>query len=491
MRFIKYLKFNEKNLIFILIPVAFIITLIFPLLYLSIFSQPNAEDFSLSFTSKETNPFYSVLTLYQNGDGRLFTNLLYAVNPLVYNLLWGYKLIPLFVFALFFIVIGHFLKTLFGRNDIKVLLFSVTIVFVVFISRLPSIPHAFYWMASSLNYTVSALLLVFLIDCLISQTVMNTTDKFSIYSFIISALLIFIIIFSNEIYILLMLIFFALLTVISFHHNKSYKYLILTFLICTGSAALTPLLPRIILDKVLPMTSHPINNDLISAFKLCLVSTFKNIISWTLFNPVLLVATVFIIVLKKHIVFSGKLFQILTFKNLYTIGFMVFVFMIITLLPYYIFRENSHVPQRVFNVQYLFFVLFWFVGVITFITVKENLFNMPRGITLVIAFVLIISVFSSQNVIVLYSDLFNGVARRFNKEMNERYDIFSKSKEINMIYKVSVIKPLEDKPATIYFPPDILPNRAYALWNDAYERYFGVDEVRFEKDTLRFVKNLQ
>ena len=116
---------------------------------------------------------------------------------------------------------------------------------------------------------------------------------------------------------------------------------------------------------------------------------------------------------------------------------------------------------------------------------------MPRGITLVIAFVLIISVFSSQNVIVLYSDLFNGVARRFNKEMNERYDIFSKSKEINMIYKVSVIKPLEDKPATIYFPPDILPNRAYALWNDAYERYFGVDEVRFEKDTLRFVKNLQ
>ena len=83
-----------------------------------------------------------------------------------------------------------------------------------------------------------------------------------------------------------------------------------------------------------------------------------------------------------------------------------------------------------------------------------------------------------------------GTAKAYNNEMKSRYNTIRKCKEDNTLRKVAVIKPLKSNPVSIYFPPDMLPDRTFALWNNAYERYFGVDEVRFENDTLKLYENL-
>ena len=59
------------------------------------FSFPNAEDLSVSFKPRDMGIFYSVVQLLREYDGRYFTNLLHALNPLAFGAIEGYWLMPL------------------------------------------------------------------------------------------------------------------------------------------------------------------------------------------------------------------------------------------------------------------------------------------------------------------------------------------------------------------------------------------------------------
>ena len=51
-------------------------------------------------------------------------------------------------------------------------------------------------------------------------------------------------------------------------------------------------------------------------------------------------------------------------------------------------------------------------------------------------------------------------------------------------WRIAVLPPLENTPRSIFMAPDIKANKLEYFWNNAYEKYFNVDEIRLEGDTF-------
>jgi len=116
------------------------------------FCHPNAEDFSLCVIPRDQGILYSIINLLTTYDGRYFTNLLHAINPLAFNWLAGYKLMPIVGILLLLLAVWFFLETLFHSPSSKFLLLFSLLFTCIHFALAPSLPHDLYWMVSSFVY---------------------------------------------------------------------------------------------------------------------------------------------------------------------------------------------------------------------------------------------------------------------------------------------------------------------------------------------------
>jgi len=119
------------------------------------FTNPNAEDFSLSATAKNIGVAPSIIEVLISYDGRYFSNFLHAINPLAFGWINGYKWMSFFslvfpVFILFFFLRSF--RSIFNKYDF----FVISSFFMLINYALtPSLPHLVFWMSSSFVYLYS------------------------------------------------------------------------------------------------------------------------------------------------------------------------------------------------------------------------------------------------------------------------------------------------------------------------------------------------
>ncbi|MFZ1321079.1 MAG: DUF6056 family protein, partial [Ignavibacteria bacterium] len=205
---------------------------------------------------------------------------------------------------------------------------------------------------------------------------------------------------------------------------------------------------------------------------------FKKLLQWIFLSP-LLPVTIILIPLFNKITIRIKescpgIFQI---RPVYSL----------ILIPVFLFLQNFIVTWntgtlhygRTLNISYLTFLILWFYNVIVIINYfklkykKENI-RIPVILNLFSYILIVLFLYLSNNIKVAYSEVISGEAKRYNQEMNDRYEKIRNSNEDNI-----EIDKIENVPQ-VFFLYDITedPNNIYNIW---YKEFFGKESIALKK----------
>lgn len=90
---------------------------------------------------------------------------------------------------------------------------------------------------------------------------------------------------------------------------------------------------------------------------------------------------------------------------------------------------------------------------------------------------------SQNNFTALRQEYTDGTLTEYRNLMLQRHHMLS-STSTSKTWSLAVIPDIIHLPFTIFFSPQIYPNREPDYWNMAHERYYGLDEVRLVGDTI-------
>jgi hypothetical protein len=124
-----------------------------------------------------------------------------------------------------------------------------------------------------------------------------------------------------------------------------------------------------------------------------------------------------------------------------------------------------------------------------FYLVKQFSFKFPlpfrnAGELCVSLSLLLLLVFSSNNISLIKSNFDKGYLQDLKNKTDKFYSDVAIAKKSGAEHTVVYFQNPQVIPASVFIKYDVLPNRASACWNIAYEDYFGIDEVRLAEDTI-------
>jgi hypothetical protein len=138
---------------------------ILPLLLLSFYAHPAADDFPISETARDWGSYTTVVGYYKCWSARYTSLFLMSLNPLAFGWFKGYKLgAPLLVAGLFFSLLYFFRRFSAGRLRAFTL---TSVLLTVFLLNLPDLSGGLYYLGGSLFYQPGNMLLVLLAGSLI------------------------------------------------------------------------------------------------------------------------------------------------------------------------------------------------------------------------------------------------------------------------------------------------------------------------------------
>ena len=478
-----YLKIYN-NLLFSVI----ITYMLYWLVLASLFTFPNAEDFSLVLNSINTNPLKATKFMLIDYDARYTANFMYGINIFAFFGIEFYKYIPIFSIILFISSFYFLLKSLFGnaisRKHIITLAVGISILHLI---GAPSIVHHIYWMSSSFVYyyiwIVAFLWVAFAVRILKSKS-----RKTIVINYIVCIILLFLSFGVNEMSLPLNL-FLLIVLLLYASKYQSYKRHYFVNLLIIG--LLISVFVFFIPGNLNRLEYGGLERDSIfyaNAIVFSLKVFFHEICSFIVLQPINLLASFLIIflLLKSKI---GRIICLIKVKTLImcSIGFIITLY--VMSLAYYIpAGDTEGIPERVNNTLHFgFIVSFCILLPVIILNTRVKVFlqkiNHSQAIGLGLIMIIVILSFMKNNISLIKTEFDSGLLHLHKSEMQTR---FSTLKEATCMkkYKIAVIKNAEAKPSAIYIEPDIAENRKLELWNTAYEGYFKIDEVRIENDSI-------
>lgn len=216
-----YSSKNNKNGIVLLT-----ILVISPLLYLSFFVYPSADDFSYAVIHNEMSFFEKQKEVYFTWSSRYFATAALSLTALNFGSIHYYGVLSITSLLLFYFGLVYLLKRTVAVHYINDWLLSAFLL-CIYVLFLPAICENFYWFPSVITYFVPSALMLFLLG--------NTLESYNYSTLkhtITSTMLIFIIGGSNEL--LIGGIFLWLGTLVCFYYYDyrkiNYNYLWLLFI---------------------------------------------------------------------------------------------------------------------------------------------------------------------------------------------------------------------------------------------------------------------
>lgn len=475
-----------KEFMFILVEEGlFWITILYALFWLAIgsyYSFPNAEDLSVTAVSRDLGILDGATSMLQGFDGRYTTNLLHGLNPLVVNWINGYKLMPLLSFFLLTFSVYFFLNSFIIKSFYKKIKISFLFSAIIFTCS-PAVVNQFFWMISSFVYLYPWVFIFVWIGALI-RFIKTKQRKW----LVISVIVLYFSFGLNEMFLILNSFFVVIIYYYTRNENEIKKSLFVLF----GFAFISILMFITSPGIILRFNSHQIDRISINNFDIFYYATINYfdfilelILNWQF--PVSIIITYFLLsnnhfinllILKK----SNSLFiSICLIVLAYLMTFSYYLPMGIEFVPY---RVNSALVPIIFIAGILILHL-----IVT--TFQLNFLSSIKTQCLFVLILFLSFLFGKNSENEIKMDYSSGKLAKFKFDIDQQMVQIYKSKSSIKCWKSVKIKSLNDYPKSIFSPPIPLPNREADYWNSAMEKYFGVDEVYLEGDTVRLTDIFQ
>lgn len=431
-----------------------------PLLYLSFYNEPSADDYNYAIKlGKDT--FWGIEYYeYMHWGSRYTATAVLISNPIHWGSFLGYKIIS-FLMIILFIFGSYFMFYQLLKDKILSITLASSLSFI-YIFQLPEINSAFYWLSGSATYHLGNILFLFYIGICTKSTKKLKLRNVFLY------LLIFLIIGCNEISMIYLLILNILLFTYNFFKTKklfnSYFYLLL------WTALLT------LFELIAPgnyMRSHSVYNPY--SFSEIILRSFSKtiviIIRYAILSFIIIFLTLYSIrkplqKMKLHLLSLPYYFYILLFllvifigcfPSIYTLGsnpplrtvnvIFLSVLIILMILCCKLIREpfinKVYVPKFLLNISLLILILGY-----TFAIRDREIYNL------------------TNNIYYSYDAIINGKAQKYKEEVQKRYKIIQKSKEDTIF-----LSPIQTKPRIIYHT-DLSPDPKH-FYNASMAKYFN------------------
>lgn len=169
--------------------------------------------------------------------------------------------------------------------------------------------------------------------------------------------------------------------------------------------------------------------------------------------------------------------------------FAVVVAPVLIYLPFFISVSPEYVGYRVANFSQIPVLLgSIFISVAVGQTLhrwspKLSALLQRVEVIFIISIITSLSAFGSGNFRQMTQDLYSGKMNRHNDAFHQRVSLLEKAAMFNGD-TVIAISPYSDWPELLHRPMEPLPNREQPSWNQAYEYYFGLKEVRLTDDSV-------
>jgi hypothetical protein len=467
--------------------ILFIGLLIYSLYWLFLgayYSHPNAEDILLGKDAQNMGVFNYAKIILISHDGRYFTNLLNIINPLYFNCLNHYWLVIVFSIFLFWFSIGYFLASVFQSLKKTNILVLSAVFLVINFALSSSIAHQLYWLSSSFVYLYSWMFWLLWVG-----SVLFYLQRKNIYYFILANVFLFVGQGINEMF--LSLNFFTVLFLVfyfSYKNTENFKSLFPLFISFIASSVLFISSPGILVRfseyNEKRVDEHGVFDVI---WKSILDLGFE--MNRMFLGSFLLISAIIFLIINKHTIFNIQKKN----QNLKVIFVLCISVPIIYLMSMSYYLTMGHyepfLPLRIFSaintgIVILFlcsalFFSFEFLKIKPISQIKLELIN----VLLITVFGLEL-IFGNNNISLLRKEFNEGIITGYDIEMKERYSKLAAENLQKNCWKTVELSKLQFTPQTIYHGPDIRNNRYDGHWNQAYENYFEMNEVRLNTDTL-------
>lgn len=453
---------------------------ILPLVVLSFFNHPSADDFCFSATANQMGFWDAQIRWYNFWTGRYFSTALLSINPLVFYNISLYQTIPLFL--IFFLLLGfYFLIRQLMPPTLSVGTVSTMSLsfFIVYAYHMPSLRAGLYWMSATLTYQLSNVLMLFLFGLIIYE--LNPSNKGARPIIILMGVfLTAAIVGSNEtsMLLLLLVLFSVFLTILIVHRTVN-----LTLLIYLLTSVATGLIVILAPGNIVRMSREASNLGLFACLENSFFYSISSILVW-LGEPLLFILTILSVPFFTKLAFSSRIN--ISFNPLIPL---VLWFLVLTASFFPAFWSLGDPPaDRVLNVIYLFFLTGWFINlyISIFYCVNKLGFSFDlfsKSIRTVIQFFVGLFFFYSLFLYMdnssiasrLYKDLVVGTAYRYDEEIQNRYTLIKDGCLDNC-----TVRGLQNWPAVL--PSQYLSADPENWINRCYANYFGKKRVKITFD---------
>ena len=437
-----------------------------PLLVLSFFNHPSAADDYCFADTAVRHGFWQAQHFYYDGwTGRYFSNFLVHGNPLVWGWYDGFRLIPLLAVTGLLTSIYSLVMELLRGQQRHTHILTTAVLFFIMIVALQSSVEAFFWTAAVAAYTVPTALTFYLLAVIIRWYRLKE-GPIKWLTVVWACFLVFAIVGSGETnLILLVLLLMAL---------AGYRLLFLQRVdLFLGGLIIVSLISSWLLFRApgnaIRMGGNPHSGDFIASFLASFGWLAQSLGLWLLRTPVLPISVLYV-PLALRLLRPGS-----PVRSLFQVPAGVVALVYIGLLAAMIFPSyyGIGVPPafRTMNVIYDFALIGWFYMLTVWIYFINQLgwrierFSVPVAVPILTGIWVVLSIWLSDPLKLIYNDLLRGHAATYNREMNERHDqLLQPGDNLRL-------KPLSVYPPSL-FVEDIKKDPKF-LWNTCQAGYYG------------------
>lgn len=456
---------KHKYLILILC----LLFILLPYIYISFFVHPIADDFTYSIKGKNYGILEVLKYEYLHWNGRYSSNLFVILNPIVFNSLIGYKLVPVFsiiltIFSFYFFfcsITAFFTKA-------QKLSYSLFLT-LLYIYQMPVISEGIYWFTGFVTYHLGNILFLLFIALIFKYLKHKYFFNKYFHAFVIISLQ-FILIGLNEV-IMLNLLFLCFLTLFITYRNKqvNMNFFMLLFIFALIFSSFLFFAPGNSNRESLFSNNHNLFSSLINSS----IQTFRFIFEWISSLP-LIIASVFYFFINKQLSVQESIFKESFYLKPQLSYSLIFITVFTCIFPAY-WAIGILGQQRTVNVAYFLFIIFWFINLtVVFNNFRDKLqsFNdLKVEIKIVAVLLMLISFAITKNGLSLISDIAYNKEIQYNSIMNERFyklNLFNKNSS-DTIYFEKIPNP----PKTIFILD--ITNDSDCWMNKGYNAFFEID----------------
>ncbi|HET8963661.1 MAG TPA: DUF6056 family protein, partial [Chitinophagales bacterium] len=444
------------------------VLLLIPYLYISIYANPVADDLTYSADGKNSNLLTLLIRDYYGWNGRYASNIFVFNNPMVYNSLIVYKLMPVLIIVLMLISNFIFIRELLNRELDKAdeMLISLLLT-LLFLHQMPIPSEGIYWFTGAVTYQLATIFTVVYFSFLL----MYIHKRILLKSRIIHLFILFFFLVSsigfNEVHMIALLSFASISLFIVWKNKLEWQRLFTAlFIITLLSAAAMFFAP----GNEVRASLAPGNHRFFPSLLFSLIQTLRFFLEWSSSLP-LLISSVFYYFLHKKIAHI-RLFSVSFYLKPFYSGLLLFFVIFIAVFPPY-WSTGILGQHRTLNVAYYFFLLAWFINLSVFFNWCETkllairIWNNQLKIGLII--ILLFSLFFTKNEYHILNDLFYHRAAFFDLQMKKRYELMHTTKD------TIFFSPIIDPPKTLFMydvtaNPDDWQNKSYTIYFNCREK---------------------